>query len=171
MAECYLVQVIVTFIPSKTTVEELTRFVRSGLDSRFAFWKRSKIRRCEIMEVWDEEGRTREFHGLVSLSTHRDAERVIALLNGKTLNGKPVEVRKYFNRSPTDQRKKTRFLWSHNLYSDTRRPCLAISKRLEGKKQLRFMGQAEHKFHVDKGSEAPSTSPGESKRDSKSKWR
>ena len=89
-------------IPKGSTRRELGKFVSKGLSPSwmpFPFLSRAKVKRCEILEILNPETKTIEYHGLVQLDPNRAALPVIDRVNGRSLRGKPIEVRKYFRRS------------------------------------------------------------------------
>jgi hypothetical protein len=123
-------QIIILYIPPKTTLDELNRFAKSGVVSPFAFWRRCKITKCEILDVFDKKKGARVAHGVVSFASDEEAEKAIDNLNGKQLKGKPVEVRAYHNRSPSDKRIQ-QFSGGKQLFKDSRSKTQEISKRSE----------------------------------------
>jgi hypothetical protein len=58
---------------------------------------------CRILRVTDTAKGSQQYHGLVEIQPAGLALQAIDLLNGKQLCGKPVEVRRYRNRSPWGQ--------------------------------------------------------------------
>ncbi|MBF0255100.1 MAG: hypothetical protein HQL47_01285 [Gammaproteobacteria bacterium] len=123
-------QVIVLFIPPHSSLEQLQDFARSGLGSRLAFWLKKKISHCDILDIEDPSRRSREAHGLISLPDPADAENLIQRLNGQEFNGKAVEVRHFFNRSPSDKRI-NQVMGGKHLFQDSRRQGLKMQRRSE----------------------------------------
>lgn len=118
---------IFLFIPTNTTLKELKRFARSGLGSWFNFGRNRKITKSEILDIYDEAKDTHGTHGVVTFATREDGQQAIEALDGKELNGKPVEVRKYHHRSPSDKRVH-RVSGGSDIYRDSRRKELNIEK-------------------------------------------
>ena len=89
-------------IPKGTTREELGRFASKGLKPPWMFFPFPsivKVKRCEILQIFDPETKTTEYHGLVQTDPSKAALQVIERLNGRELQGKLIEVREYFHRS------------------------------------------------------------------------
>ena len=105
--------VFVRQIPkSSATRGELVKFVNKGLRPSwifFPFSSHAKVKRCEILQIFNPETKTTEYHGLVQIDPSKAALPVIERLNGRKLKGKPVEVRKYFRRSPHRDRRRILF--------------------------------------------------------------
>jgi hypothetical protein len=118
--------IIITFIPGSTTMQQLERFVLSGLGLPLAFWNKSKLRHCDILNILDQDTGGRESHGVAYFTSDEAAEKAIKSLDGKTLNGKPVHVHKFYYRRPGDQRKTQGSHKGKNLMQDSRRPHLIV---------------------------------------------
>ncbi len=129
-------QVLFTHLPADTSLEELTRFALSGLGSGLSFWKKSKLRQVNILEMDDPDKQTKEFHGLIAFTSESDAAKAIAALNGKELKGKAITVRPFCHRSPSDQRKKRGDLQDQDTFQERRRTQLRITRHADGKKTL-----------------------------------
>ncbi|MEO5344190.1 MAG: RNA-binding protein [Gammaproteobacteria bacterium SHHR-1] len=124
--------IIITFIPNSTTLQELERFVRSGLGLPLAFWNKAKLRHCDILNILDRDTGGREAHGLAYFISDEAADQAVKALNGKKINGKPVEVRRFFYRRPGDQRKSLGNLKGKALVKDARRTHLSIRSLATG---------------------------------------
>jgi len=96
-------------IPKGTTHEELGKFVSKGLRPFWIFFplpSHAKVKRYEILKIFDPEAKTTEYHGLVQVYPSKAALQVTERLNGLKLQGKLIEVRKYFHRSPYRDRRR-----------------------------------------------------------------
>lgn len=108
-------KIFIPRLPSHTSQKDLWNFVNAGMGSRFRLpflVKQSQICSCEILWIKDRQG-VAEHHGLVNITPETEAIKVIRRLNGKPINGKPVIVRRYFERGQkrsstvTDDRRRT----------------------------------------------------------------
>ena len=92
------------------TRDELGRFVSRSLQPSwlsFLSAPSAKIKRCEILQIVNPETQSTEYHCLVQINPSTAAPLVIKRLNGRKLQGKPVEVRKFFRRSPLRDRRRS----------------------------------------------------------------
>ena len=97
-------------IPKGTTREKLGRFVSKGLKPSwmlFQLFPQAKVKRCEVLQVFNHDTNSFEYHGLVMIEPSKAALPVIGRLNGRELQGKSIEVRKYFRRSSYRDRRRT----------------------------------------------------------------
>ena len=88
-------------IPKGTTCKELRKFVSKSQQPSWMFFPlapRAKIKRCEILKIFNPETQTTEYHGLIQIDPIKAAVSLIERLNGRELQGKPIEVRKYYRR-------------------------------------------------------------------------
>ncbi|MCP4946974.1 MAG: hypothetical protein GY923_05660 [Aestuariibacter sp.] len=88
-------------IPKGTTGKELGKFVSKGQQPFRTFSplpSRAKIKRCEILQIFNPETQITEYHGLIQIDPFKAALPLIERLNGRELQGKPIEVRKYYRR-------------------------------------------------------------------------
>lgn len=89
-------------IPKKTTVEEITKFVKGGAPWRARIWL--KITHVSILTTVDKASSETECHGLVTIEPESIAELVIKHLHAKHLNGQRVVVRRYYVRNAKNDR-------------------------------------------------------------------
>ena len=92
----------VRMIHDRTTRQELSKFISRGLRPSWMFIplpSSAKLKRCEILQIVHPESKTTEYHGLVQIEPSSSAQPVIERLSGRKLQGKLIEVRKYFRRS------------------------------------------------------------------------
>lgn len=88
-------------IPKGATCKELEKFIGKGLQPSWMLLpllSHSILKRCEILQIFNPETKTAEYHGLVQIDPGK-AEALINRLNGRKLQGTPIEVRKYIRRS------------------------------------------------------------------------
>lgn len=96
-------------IPRGTTCREMGKFVGKGLQPSWMFFPLqscSILKRCEILQIFNPETHTTEYHGLVQIDSSNAALPVIKRLNGHKLQGAPIEVRKYIRRSSYRDRRR-----------------------------------------------------------------
>ncbi len=127
-------RIFIRKISTRTTRADLMRFVEGAVKSRFRMplGTSAEVRACEIMEIYDLDLRTLEYHGLVEVFPDKAAEAAIRKLNGRLLNGRKVMVREYTHRS--------RYNGESVKYQEKRRRNLQVSftKRIvtEGMQQF-----------------------------------
>lgn len=95
-------------IPKGCTRKELGKFISKGLKPSWMFFpfpSYAKAKRCEILQIFNPETKTTEYHGLVQIDPSKAALPVIERLNGRKLKGRSIEVHKYFRRSPLRDRR------------------------------------------------------------------
>ena len=105
-----------------TTREELSKFVTKGLRPSWLIIpirSHTKVKRCEILQIFNPDTKNTEYHGLVLVDPSKAALPIINRLNGRELKGKLVEVHKYFRRSPYRDRRRT--LYESNERQEFRR--------------------------------------------------
>lgn len=81
----------------------LERFARAGLRGPWytAFRPRGDLVKCNILRVMDQSGRRVDYHGLLEIKPTSVGWDLIKRLDGKMLDGRPVKVRKWFERVDT----------------------------------------------------------------------
>jgi hypothetical protein len=57
------------------------------------------VSNCSILRITDPLTAASEYHGLIEIQPAKAAMRAIDELNGRELNGKKIEARRYYNRS------------------------------------------------------------------------
>ena len=120
-------------IPKGTTRDELGRFVSKGLKPSwmlFQLFQQAKVKRCEVLQIFNTDTRSTEYHGLVLIDPSKAALPVIERLNGREFKGKTIEVRKYFRRSSHRDRRRT--LSERKASLENRR----VDRRRDGLKSL-----------------------------------
>lgn len=61
------------------------------------------IDRCEILEVYDKEQQTYEYHGVVIFQDPTMGQRAMKKLSNKLLKGQYVQMREFYQRSNNNQ--------------------------------------------------------------------
>ena len=92
------------------TRSELEGFVSKSLRPSWIFFlsgSHTIIKRCEILQIVNPATHSTEYHGLVQINPSTAAPPVIRRLNGRKLQGKPIEVRQFFRRSALRDRRRT----------------------------------------------------------------
>ena len=95
-------------IPKVATCKELEKFVGKGLQPSWMLFplpSHSTLKRCEILQIFNPETETAEYHGLVQIDPGK-AAALLKRLNGSKLRGTPIEVRKYIRRSSYRDRRR-----------------------------------------------------------------
>jgi hypothetical protein len=102
-------KVFVRQIPNTVSRATLVRFINQGLKRPwyFPFGKRDgEIARHDVIRITNPDTGTTEFHAMIDIQPAKAAVRVIRQLNAKELEGRPVEVRKWYHRSPLRDRRR-----------------------------------------------------------------
>ena len=99
----------IRMIPMAITCDELYRYVYKGMGS---FWTRffghqGSITELSILRFANRDAQSVEYHGLVDIEPAISAQGAIRRLNRTSLYGTPVEVREFFDRSPSRDRRKS----------------------------------------------------------------
>ncbi len=101
--------IFIRMLPPGVTRLDLINFVSRGIRSRWDIFQISKpmvVGSCEIIQVTDPDLQTVEFHGLVHVPEAKKANELIKRLNGASLKGKKMQVRKLIRRSQWRDRRK-----------------------------------------------------------------
>lgn len=79
----------------------LTDFVRRGLRGPWytGFRSQGELVACQILRLMDASGRHVEYHGLVEVRPARVGWELIERLHGRRLQGRAVQLRKWFERA------------------------------------------------------------------------
>ena len=115
--------VFIRMIPMAVTCDDLHRFVYKGLRSfwtRF-FGSRGSIVELSIIRIATQNTHLVQYHGLVDIEPATSAQAAIRRLNQTMLNGVPVEVRKYFHRSPLRDRRRSQSGIETSSFKDLRK--------------------------------------------------
>ena len=115
--------VFIRMIPMAVTCDELHRFVYKGLGS---FWTRffgnqGIIAELSIIRVASQNTHLVQYHGLVDIEPETSVQAVIRRLNRTRLKGVSVEVRKFFARSPSRDRRKSQSGIETSSFKDLRK--------------------------------------------------
>jgi hypothetical protein len=94
-------------LPADCSVEDLRRFVASVLGPRWyaPFRKDGDIGHCQLLTINQHRGGWVETHGVVDIEPTQVALSSILRLNGRKLKGSVIEVRRWFERSPRNDRR------------------------------------------------------------------
>lgn len=101
------VMLFVRNLPSSITRRDLKHFIQRELRKAGirGFPLLSTCTNCSILRITDPATGKREYHGLVEMQPARIALQAISVLNGKEINGTPMEVRRYRHRSAWGERR------------------------------------------------------------------
>lgn len=140
-------------LPESVTRLDLIHFVADALPSHWSLFSHASEHApvdCEIMQLTDCDTQLTEYHGIAHFANPTEALAVIGRLDGRTLKGKPMQVRKYFHRSELRDRRK---LSDQQLpaeetverrRSDRRRSELAMAALHAGATRAAIHGQQIH---------------------------
>ncbi len=115
--------VFIRMIPKSVNCNELRHFVSKGVNS---FWtryagKQGSVDSVSINKVTNQEMQSVEYHGIVNIEPATSAQAAIKKLNRTTLKGVPVEVRKFYQRSPMRDRRKGQSDIDADMFKDLRK--------------------------------------------------
>jgi RNA recognition motif-containing protein len=107
-------------LPEDVTQKELRAFVQEAVRPRHkrSFSLKAAVSNCTILRITDQTNGATEHHGLVEIHPAKAAIGAIETLNGKTLKGASIEVRRYHHRTPLRDRRRNR---SEQDYPDQRK--------------------------------------------------
>jgi hypothetical protein len=102
--------------------QELVDFVESGLRGPWytGFRSQGEVASCQILRIMDVSGRRCEYHGLIHVKPSKVGWALIQKLNGKRMRGKAVQVRKWFERSKSHDRRSLGGLHTYPLDRERR---------------------------------------------------
>ncbi len=115
--------VFIRMIPKSVTCNELSHFVHRRVDSlrtRFS-GNHGSVDSVSIKKFTNQETQSVEYHGVVNIEPAVSAQAAIRRLNRTTLKGVPVEVRKFYHRSPLRDRRKGQSVREYKLFNDLRK--------------------------------------------------
>ena len=89
-------------LPADFSRKDLKAFVQSGLKEAGIRVTplRNPCSNYTVLRITDRSTGAQEYHGLVEIAPANIAIQAMEVLNGKSIAGKPVEVRRYRHRSP-----------------------------------------------------------------------
>jgi hypothetical protein len=96
-------------LPEVASQEDVRDFIETALRPRgpFAFFKKTVGRvSCAMMEVAGRDGRGPIYFAIVHVHPASFADKVIVNLNGATIRGRTVTVRKFTERNPANERRR-----------------------------------------------------------------
>ncbi len=99
--------IFIKAIPDILTGRDLHRLVNQILKPRWRlpFQRRNLVRECKIIRIAAKGSKTVETHGLVRVANPKTGLDIIKKLDGSSLLGRRIEVRKYIQRSATRDRR------------------------------------------------------------------
>lgn len=117
-------------LPDGLTRKELKSFILRAVKPPHmrSFFLKAAVTSCTILRITDHSNGATEHHGLVEIQPAKAAIRAIDELNGKTLKGSTIEVRRYHHRTPLRDRRRNRIKRDHpdNRQEDRRRRHIKI---------------------------------------------
>lgn len=101
-------KILIRCIPRSVTLVTLSRFINHGLfyPWYYPFKLKGKVREHEIIRITNRDTGAVEFHAVVDIQPARTAVYLIQKLNGRELDGRAVDVRKWYARSPMRDRRR-----------------------------------------------------------------
>jgi len=114
--------VFIRMIPESVTTGDLRHFIDKGIVSlrNYIFGRQGAITSILIFRVTNPKTHSIEYHGIVNVEPARSAQAAIRRLNRTHLKKMPVEVRKYFHRSPLRDRRAGQSIREHESFNDLR---------------------------------------------------
>jgi len=115
--------VFIGMIPMAITCDDLHRFVYKGLGSFWTsfFGGQGIIAELSIIRIAIQNTHLVQYHGLVDIEPATSVQAVIKRLNRTRLNGVFVEVRKFIDRSPLRDRRKSQSGIETSYFKDLRK--------------------------------------------------
>lgn len=97
-------EILFSHIPKDIKPEDLCLFVKDSLKTFGFSFGVPPIERCDVLEIYDQETREYEYHGVIKFKDPAMAEKAMKKLSGKLLDGQYVRVREFYHRTPGDRR-------------------------------------------------------------------
>ncbi|MCP4862894.1 MAG: hypothetical protein GY897_02845 [Alteromonas sp.] len=115
--------VFIRMIPMAVTCDDLYRFIHKGMGSFFTqlLGKKGTVTELSILKFANQEAHSVQYHGLVDIDPVTSAQAAIKRLNQSRLNGVPVEVREFYDRSPSRDRRESQSAVESAAFKDQRR--------------------------------------------------
>jgi len=100
-------KIFIRDIPPTTERKALSTFINKAMRGPWykGFAATGNLDECEIIRVKDLEKGTVEYHGIVDVTPSKIAWELISRLNGALFMGRAVQVRKWFNRTGSSDRR------------------------------------------------------------------
>ncbi len=124
-------RLFIRMLPEGVSEEELYQFVQQAIRSPWSrlFGRGARIKSTNILQITDQESRSVEYHGVVDVEPMKSALMAARRLCHLKLRGSELEVRPYYYRSRSHDRRGqeplVEGLTIHNRrLSDRRRPRL-----------------------------------------------
>jgi len=140
--------VFIRMIPESVTTDDLRHFINKGMGFVWnnIFRRQGTIASTSIFKTTNPKTDSVEYHGMVDIQPATSAQAAIRKLNRTHLKGRPVEIRKYFRRSPLRDRRTGQPYREHESFNDLRekdrRRCGVDSSELRRKHPLDHFGEA-----------------------------
>ena len=115
--------VFIRMVPASVNSGDLRGFIYKGMGS---FWLRllssqGSTARISIIRIVNQNTHSVEFHGLVDIEPAASAQAAIRRLNRTSLYGTLVEVREFFDRSTSRDRRKSQTSMETDSFKDLRK--------------------------------------------------
>lgn len=94
-------KLLIPHVPPAITRQELLSVVQGALKPKWfmPFRDSGTVAKCKLIRILDVDTGAIEFHGLIDIYPEKKAEKTIKRLNGKTVNGYQLSVRKWVDRT------------------------------------------------------------------------
>jgi RNA recognition motif-containing protein len=95
-------------LPGTASTQDVRNFIQSGISHKgwFGLFKRASGNfGCTMMEVPDSSRNGSIYFAIVQIPSPSLAQQAIANLNGASINGRAVRVRKFVERNPANDRR------------------------------------------------------------------
>ncbi len=115
--------VFVRMIPMAITCDDLYHFIHKGMGSFFTqlLGNKGTVTELSILRFTNQEAHSVQYHGLVDIDPVTSAQDAIKRLNQSRLIGVPVEVREFYDRSSSRDRRKRQSAIESASFKDQRR--------------------------------------------------
>ena len=94
-------KILIPHVPTAITRQDLLSVVKGAVKPKWFMPFRSggTVAKCKLVRILDMDTGGVEFHGLVDIYPDKTAEKTIKRLNGTTINGYRLSVRKWVDRT------------------------------------------------------------------------
>ncbi|WP_029134917.1 hypothetical protein [Sedimenticola selenatireducens] len=94
-------KILIPHVPTAITRQDLLSVVQGAVKPKWFMPFRSggTVAKCKLVRILDMDTGGVEFHGLVDIYPDKTAEKTIKRLNGTTINGYRLSVRKWVDRT------------------------------------------------------------------------
>ncbi|AKH20123.1 hypothetical protein [Sedimenticola thiotaurini] len=93
-------KILIPHVPPTITRQALTEVIQAALKPRwyFPFHNGPAVTKCKLVRILDVDSGAIEFHGLIDIYPDDKVNKTIKRLNGTTINGFRLSVRKWIDR-------------------------------------------------------------------------